>query len=175
MSRAAAESLKALGLEKHQALIVAHRDGHPYVHRDREPGRRGEREGGGVEPQQGAPLEVGGRIRAGAGADPVREESRQQREARARRAEELEELRPVGPFHNAPVLVRGEARGGEVLGSAGLVDGGDGAVARAGERADALDDLVQHGDAGAQRRILGRRPVVIGHPFSSSRPPPAGG
>ncbi len=32
MSRAAAESLKALGLEKHQALIVAHRDGHPHVH-----------------------------------------------------------------------------------------------------------------------------------------------
>ena len=32
MSRAAAESLNALGLEKHQALIVAHRDGHPHVH-----------------------------------------------------------------------------------------------------------------------------------------------
>ena len=29
---AEAESLKALGLEKHQALIVAHRDGHPHVH-----------------------------------------------------------------------------------------------------------------------------------------------
>ena len=31
MIRAAAESLKALGLEKHQALIVAHRDGHPFT------------------------------------------------------------------------------------------------------------------------------------------------
>ena len=28
----ATESLKALGLEKHQALIVAHRGGHPHVH-----------------------------------------------------------------------------------------------------------------------------------------------
>ena len=32
MSRAAAESLKALRLEKHQALIVSHRDGQPHVH-----------------------------------------------------------------------------------------------------------------------------------------------
>ena len=32
MRRAAKESLKALGLEKHQALIVSHRDGQPHVH-----------------------------------------------------------------------------------------------------------------------------------------------
>ena len=32
MSRAAAESLKALGMERHQALIVSHRDGQPHVH-----------------------------------------------------------------------------------------------------------------------------------------------
>ena len=32
MSRAAEESLKALGLERHQALIVSHRDGQPHVH-----------------------------------------------------------------------------------------------------------------------------------------------
>ena len=32
MKRAAAESLKALGLERHQALIVSHRDGQPHVH-----------------------------------------------------------------------------------------------------------------------------------------------
>ena len=32
MSRAAAESLKALGLERHQALIVSHGDGQPHVH-----------------------------------------------------------------------------------------------------------------------------------------------
>ena len=32
MKRAAAESLKALGLEKHQALVVSHRDGQPHVH-----------------------------------------------------------------------------------------------------------------------------------------------
>ena len=30
--RPAAESLKALGLEKHQALIVAPSDGHPHVY-----------------------------------------------------------------------------------------------------------------------------------------------
>ena len=106
--------------------------------------------------------------------------------------EELEEPRPVGPFHDVPVLVRGEARGDEVLGGAGLVDGGNGAVARAGERPGALDDFVQHhlkvearadaqarraerGDAGAQRRGLVRRRLVIGHPVSSFRPPPAGG
>ena len=32
MMRAAAESLKALGMERHQALIVSHRDGQPHVH-----------------------------------------------------------------------------------------------------------------------------------------------
>ena len=97
-------------------------------------------------------------------------------------AEELEEPRPVGPFHDVPVLVRGEARGDEVLGGAGLVDGGDGAVARAGERPGALDDFVQHrlkvearadaqarraerGDAGAQRFVFGRRWRALGHAF----------
>ena len=29
---AAQESLKALGMERHQALIVSHRDGQPHVH-----------------------------------------------------------------------------------------------------------------------------------------------
>ena len=32
MLRAAATSLKALGMERHQALIVSHRDGQPHVH-----------------------------------------------------------------------------------------------------------------------------------------------
>ena len=32
MRRAAAESLKALGMERNQALIVSHRDGQPHVH-----------------------------------------------------------------------------------------------------------------------------------------------
>ena len=32
MRRAAAASLKALGLERHQALIVSHRDGQPHAH-----------------------------------------------------------------------------------------------------------------------------------------------
>ena len=61
--RAATESLKALGMERNQTLIVSHRDG--------QPGGPGEREGGGVEPQPAAPLEVGRGVRAGAGEDPV--------------------------------------------------------------------------------------------------------
>ena len=32
MRRAAEASLKALGMERHQALIVSHRDGQPHVH-----------------------------------------------------------------------------------------------------------------------------------------------
>ena len=38
---------------------------------DREPGGSGEREVGGVEPEQATPLEVGGKVRAGAGEAPV--------------------------------------------------------------------------------------------------------
>ena len=104
-------------------------------------------------------------------------------------AEILEQPRPVGPFQQLAVLLRGEARSDEVLGDAGIVDGGDGTVAGAGERAGALDNLVQHGlkvearvdaqarraergDAAAQRRVLVRRPVAIAHPFSSLCPPP---
>ena len=60
-------------------------------------------------------------------------------------ADMLEKPRPVGPFDEAAVLSLGDARGDEVLGGAGLVDGGDGAVARTGQRAGALDDLAQHG------------------------------
>ena len=71
MSRAAEGSLKALGLERHQALIVSHRDGQPHVHVIANRGGAGERQGGGVEPEQAKTLEVGGRIRAGAGEDPV--------------------------------------------------------------------------------------------------------
>ena len=43
------------------------------------------------------------------------------------------------------MLLVGETRGDEVLGLAGLVDGGDGPVARAGQRPGALHDLVEHG------------------------------
>ena len=85
-----------------------------------------------------------------------------------------------------PVLVRGEARGDEILGGAGLVDGGNGAVARAGERPGALDDFVQHhlkvearadaqarraerGDAGAQRRGLVRRRLVISREWTGAQ------
>ena len=71
MRRAAAESLKALGMERHQALVVSHRDGQPHVHVIANRVSPGERQGGGVEPEQAAPLEVGGRLRAGAGENPL--------------------------------------------------------------------------------------------------------
>ena len=56
----------------------------------------------------------------------------------------LEEPRALGPFHDGPVLRLGDARGDEVLWRARLVDGGDGAEARAGQRLRALDDLAEH-------------------------------
>ena len=59
-------------------------------------------------------------------------------------AEELEQPRPVGPLLHPPVLLVGEPGGDEVPGQPRLVDGGDGAVARVGERAGALDDLLEH-------------------------------
>ena len=67
MLRVAEGSLKALGMERHQALIVSHRDGQPHVHVIANRVEPGERQGGGVEPEQAKTLEVGGRIRAGAG------------------------------------------------------------------------------------------------------------
>ena len=97
-------------------------------------------------------------------------------------AEVLEEARPVGPLRDAPVLGLGEARGDEVPRRARLVDGGDGAEARAGERPGALHHLVEHGlkvqaradaqarraergDARAQRLVFGRRRLAVGHRF----------
>ena len=59
-------------------------------------------------------------------------------------AEIREEPRAVGPLHDGPVLRLGDARGDEVLWRARLVDGGDGAEARAGQRLRALDDLAEH-------------------------------
>ena len=62
MRWAAQESLKALGMERHQALIVSHRDGQPHVHVianrvDPESGKAV-----GLSPEQAAPLEVGGKV-----------------------------------------------------------------------------------------------------------------
>ena len=59
---AAEASLKALGMERRQALIVSHRGRATPRACDREPGGPGERQGGGVEPEQAAPLEVGGKV-----------------------------------------------------------------------------------------------------------------
>ena len=59
-------------------------------------------------------------------------------------AEILEEPRALGPLHDGPVLRLGDARGDEVPWRALLVDGGDGAEARAGQRLRALDDLAEH-------------------------------
>ena len=130
MKRAAAESLKALGMERHQALIVSHRDGQPPRACDREPGGSGERQGGGVEPQQAAPLEVGGRLRAGAGGDPVPESGQEQREAKAR---ETGAGSGLAPDRAAP------AGGDEsTAGATGSDPGGPGRVGRPGAGAGGL-------------------------------------
>ena len=62
MLRAAEGSLKELGMERHQALIVSHLDGQPHVHVIANRVGAGERQGGWVEPEQAAPLEVGGKV-----------------------------------------------------------------------------------------------------------------
>ena len=101
-------------------------------------------------------------------------------------AQVLEHLQAVGPVEDAAVLLGGEAGGDDVVWLAGLVDGGDEAVASVGEGASAVDDLVQDGveveacvdaqdggaqggDALAQRRDLLARLVVAvdGHEFCS--------
>ena len=62
MLRAAEASLKALGLERAPgADRVSPGRATPRAC-DREPGGSGEREGGGVEPEQAAALEVGGKV-----------------------------------------------------------------------------------------------------------------
>ena len=83
----------------------------------------------------------------------------------------LEELVPVRPVRHVPALVRRQAGGDELLDRAAFVDSRDHAVAGAGQRAGAVDDLVQDGvevearadaqdrhaeplDALAQRRVL---------------------
>ena len=58
-------------------------------------------------------------------------------------AEVFEQPRPVGPRRELAVLFRREARADEVLHLSRLVDGGDHAVAGAGERASAVNDLLQ--------------------------------
>ena len=66
-----------------------------------------------------------------------------QSQRRRQVAEVFEEPQPVGPGHNAPVLLRGEARGEEVAGLAGIVDGRDPAAAGADQRAGAVENLLQ--------------------------------
>ena len=60
-------------------------------------------------------------------------------------AEVFEQPRPVGPRRELAVLFRREARADEVLHLSRLVDGGDHAVAGAGERTGAVNDLLQDG------------------------------
>ena len=55
----------------------------------------------------------------------------------------FKELRPVGPIRQTPMLLVGETGGDEILELAGLVDGGDGAVARSGECAGTLHDFLE--------------------------------
>ena len=56
-----------------------------------------------------------------------------------------EESRPVGPLHHLPARLGRQAGGDEVLDRAPLVERRDHAGAGAGQRAGALDDLLQHG------------------------------
>ena len=101
----------------------------------------------------------------------------------------FEQVGAVGPFEQAAAHLVGDARGDEVLGRAGLVDGGDRGVARIGERAGAVDDLLEHGrevearadaqaglakrgEAGAQRFVLAPE---RGRPAGPGRPGPRRG
>ena len=102
-------------------------------------------------------------------------------------AEILEEPRAVGPLGEAAVLLLGEARGDEVLRHARLVDGGDGAEARAGQRPGALDHLAEHrlevearADAEARRAerrdaLAQRRDLAAQFIRGAHRRAPAGG
>ena len=60
-------------------------------------------------------------------------------------AQVFEQAHRVGPGRHLPRLLGGEAGGDVALRQARLVDGGDDAQARPGERAGAVDHLAQHG------------------------------
>ena len=132
MRRAAQESLKALGMERHQALVVSHRDGQPHVHVianrvDPESG-----EGGGVEPEQAETFEVGRGVRAGAGENPVSAAGEEQCEAGAR---ETGSGSSLAPDRAAPA-------GGDESAAAGAASedpGGPGRVGRPGAGAGGLE------------------------------------
>ena len=65
---------------------------------------------------------------------------------RARQVPEVgEEPRPVGPVRQLLVLGRREAGADEVLDLPRVVESRDHAISRAGQRAGAVDDLVQDG------------------------------
>ena len=72
----------------------------------------------------------------------------------------LEQPRPVGPGCEQQVLVRREAGGDEVLHLSRGVDGGDDAIAGAGQRAGTFDDLVQ-GRCPTWRLALVRRMAAL--------------
>ena len=75
-------------------------------------------------------------------ADVAREVGEAQRPRQA--AQVLEQARAAGPCEELALLLRGHAREHEPPGRTRLVDGGDEAVARAGERAGALHHLAEH-------------------------------
>ena len=106
-ARDEAPGWEALGLEKHQALIVAHSDGHTHVHVivnrvDAESGKAA-----GLSKSKLRLSKWAEGYETGAGADPVLEEDRQQREARTRGAGEgpglgLNGAAPAGEDEPAP-------------------------------------------------------------------------
>ena len=59
-------------------------------------------------------------------------------------AEMLKQPRPVRPLHQPAVFLSADTGGNEVLELPGIVEGSDGAVARAGQRPRTVHDLVQH-------------------------------
>ena len=83
---------------------------------------------------------------------------------RARQVPELlEELRPVGPLLGLAVLVLAQSRRHEGIGRPRLVDGGDAAAARFGQRAGAIDHLAQHGLEVEARADAQQRLALRGH------------
>ena len=109
MNRAAEETLKALGLERHQALIVAHRDkDHPHLHMiaNRVNPETGKAREAGQRPAQAVAL---GRA-LGAGARPGEVSGAGEEQRRAREGRPVRE-RPEVPAHRPPPA-RADAEGG---------------------------------------------------------------
>ena len=114
------------------------------------------------------------RAQEGLGAHQVRGEAERADEGRevgqpdrsGQVAEVREQLRPVSPLDELVLLVGREARGDELAHLAPLVDGGDDAVARDGQRAGAVGRLLQHGGDVEARAHAQHRRAERGDPLA---------